>query len=62
MITTSPMNLFTISVDEHKETVLGIPGNVVCTCVRPPDGMTTDEILDCNTCHGTEDIGEFLAQ
>ncbi len=44
------------------EIMIDIPGNVVCTCVRPPEEMVANKHIECNGCHGTEEIGKFLSQ
>ncbi len=42
------------------KTELNIPGNVICTCVKPPDRTVDEAAIECKRCHGTEEIGKFL--
>ena len=42
------------------KTELNIPGNVICTCVKPPDRTIDQAAIKCTECHGTEEIGKFL--
>ena len=41
---------------------LNIPGNVICTCVKPPDRTIDQAAIECKGCHGTEEIGKFLKE
>ncbi len=44
------------------EIIIDIPGNVSCTCVKPPEEMIANKDIDCKGCHGTEEIGKFVSQ